>query len=150
MQRRLVFALALVALPWRARAAAPWSLVTEGEAARDRAAPHKPLTRGMPAPGAPKIEVVTPASEDQLPRPFSVKVRFVPGPDAKIVTSSFRATYGWLGIDITGRLLEHAKLSADGLAAEDVNAPSGQHSVTVSIADTQGRVGTRTFRFTIV
>jgi len=70
-------------------------------------------------------------------------------PDAKIVTSSFKATYGWLGVDITQRLLEHATLTANGLAADDINAPTGQHRVTVSIADTHDRVGTRTFRFTI-
>jgi hypothetical protein len=149
MYRRFLLAMLFAPAAWRAHAAAPWSLITDAEAARDRAAPRKALTRALALPSAPKIEVVRPDTEAGLPRPFSVRVRFVPAPDAKIVTASFKATYGWLGIDITARLLEHAKLSADGLVADDVNAPAGEHRVTVSIADTAGRVGERTFRFTI-
>ena len=38
---------------------------------------------------------------------------------------SFRATYGWLGIDITGRLLEHATKLPDSLVAENVDLPVG-------------------------
>lgn len=149
MKRRFLLALAAVPLAGRARAGTGWSLVTDAEVARDRVAPHKPLTRGMPVAGAPRIVVDRPNTEAQLPRPFSVRVRFVPAADARIVTSSFKATYGWLGIDITTRLLEHARLTAEGLSADDINAPAGEHQVTVSIADNVGRVGTQTFRFTI-
>jgi hypothetical protein len=149
MQRRaLLLSLVSVAAASRARASS-WSLVSPDEVARDRKAPHPPATRGLVPLGVPKIEVDRPNTEAQLPHPFSVRIRFVPAPDAKIVVSTFKATYGWLNIDITERLLEHAKLSADGLVADDINAPSGEHRVTVSIADTAGRVGSRTFRFTI-
>ncbi len=146
--RRLLLPLLLAPAVWPARAATPWSLVTPDEFARDLAAPHKSITRGL-TPGAPAIEVERPTSEAELPHPFSVRVRFVPAPDAKIVTSTFKATYGWLGLDITQRLLEHAKLTPDALTVDDINAPSGKHQVTLSIADNNGRVGTRTFRFTI-
>jgi hypothetical protein len=149
MHRRLLLSLLLVPAAWPARAGAPWSLISPDEVARDRAAPHKGLTRGLVPLGTPRIEVDRPNTEAELPHPFSVRVRFVPSPGAKIVTSTFKATYGWLAIDITDRLLEHARLSADGLVADDINAPAGQHRVTVSIADTMGRVGERTFRFTI-
>jgi hypothetical protein len=149
MHRRFLLASVVLPLAWPARAVASWSLVTDTEFARDAAAPRKALTRALPVAGAPQIQVERPDTEAQLPRPFSVKVRFVPAPDAKIVPSTFRATYGWLEIDITQRLLEHATLSTDGLSADDINAPAGQHRVTVSIADTRGRVGARTFRFTI-
>jgi hypothetical protein len=155
MRRRLLLSMiwrapgAMLLAPALARAAGMWSLVSPDEVARDRAAPRKPITRGMLPPGAPVIQVERPNTEAQLPRPFSVRVRFVPAPDASIVTSTFKATYGWLGIDITERLLEHATLTADGLTADDVNAPAGEHRVTVSIGDSRGRVGSRTFRFTI-
>lgn len=147
-RRTLLLSLLLVAAASRARAAM-WSLVSPDEVARDRKAGHPPATRGLVPLGVPKIEVDRPNTEARLPHPFSVRIRFVPAPDAKIVVSSFKATYGWLNIDITDRLLEHAKLSADGLTADDINAPSGEHRVTVSIADTAGRVGSRTFRFSI-
>jgi len=62
---------------------------------------------------------------------------------------SFQALYGFFNIDITSRLLEHAKVTADGLVAENVNIPAGEHRVTLEIADNEGRVGTRTFKFTV-
>jgi hypothetical protein len=133
-----------------ARAADTWLLVSDDEFQRDLAAPHHAPTRALTAAGAPRIEVVKPNSETQLPRPFSVRIRFVPQGDAAINLASFRAGYGWLDIDITKRMLEHAKLSADGLAADDVDAPAGEHRVNISIADTLGRVGTRSFKFAIV
>jgi hypothetical protein len=63
---------------------------------------------------------------------------------------SVRATYGWLGIDITRRLLAHATRTANTLSAENVNIPLGRHRVTISVADTAGRVGSRTFQISIV
>jgi hypothetical protein len=53
--------------------------------------------------------------------------------------STFRAKYGWLGIDITALLLEHATETADSLSAQNVDLPSGDHSITVSISDSAGR-----------
>ena len=51
--------------------------------------------------------------------------------------------YGWLGIDITARLLEHATETAYGLSAKNVDLPFGDHTITVSIADSNGRTGSR-------
>jgi hypothetical protein len=133
------------------RAATSWALVSDAEFARDRAAapPHPVLTRSLPVLGAPKIEVVRPNVEARVPRPFSFRIRFEPQDGTAIDLASFRAGYGWLDIDITARLLEHARLSADGLAADDIDAPSGEHRVTISIADSRHRVGSRVFRFQI-
>ena len=58
---------------------------------------------------------------------------------------SFRATYGWLGINITGRLLEHATKLPDSLVAENVDLPVGDHRVTVAIANTRARRASKTF-----
>ena len=62
---------------------------------------------------------------------------------------TFKATYGWLGVNITGRLLEHATTTPNGLSAENVDLPAGDHKVTLSIADTIGKISTRTFRFSV-
>jgi len=149
MFRRSLLSLLLLPLARNARAANAWSLVSADEVERDRSAPRKALTRGLALPNAPQIQVLTPEESARLPHPFSVHAKFIPAPDATIVVSSFRATYGWLEIDITDRLLQHARVTADGVAAEDVDAPSGEHRVNVSIADSLGRVGHRSFRFTI-
>jgi hypothetical protein len=63
--------------------------------------------------------------------------------------SSFRAAYGWLGINITSRLLEHATKLPDSLVAENVDLPVGDHRVTISIANTSGKTASRTFRFSV-
>jgi hypothetical protein len=82
--------------------------------------------------------------------PVDIRVHFVPRPNTSIDVATFKATYGWLGIDITSRLLSHASLSASGLSADNANLPPGDHRVTLSIADSLGQVGSRTFAFSVV
>jgi len=81
--------------------------------------------------------------------PLNIRVRFVPSEGSAINTTTFRATYGFLGIDITDRLLQHAKLDAQQLKADNVSIPAGDHKVTLTIADNQGRENSRTFEFTV-
>ncbi len=154
MQRRLLLALAagtgwLAARPGIVRAAAPWPLIGDDDVRRDRASPHRALTRGMTDPAAPKIEVDQPNPEHAVAPPFSFRMHFVAHPDAAIDPKSFKVTYGWLGIDITQKVLEHSRLTPSGLMADDISAPSGEHRVDVTIGDTAGRTGTRTLRFMV-
>jgi hypothetical protein len=62
---------------------------------------------------------------------------------------TFNATYGWLGINITQRLLAHAVTTPNGLSAENVELPPGDHRVKLSIAGTSGKMASRTFRFSV-
>jgi hypothetical protein len=62
---------------------------------------------------------------------------------------SFRATYGWLGINITNRLLQHAVKTPNSLSAANVNLPRGNHRITLSIADNVGKTASRTFQFSV-
>jgi hypothetical protein len=62
---------------------------------------------------------------------------------------TFNVTYGWLGINITRRVLEHAVTTPHGLSAENVDLPAGDHRVTVSIADMSGKTASKTFRFSV-
>jgi hypothetical protein len=149
MQRRILLMLGAGLGIAPAAAASAWPLVSEADARRDRAAGPGAATRGVSLPGGPQIAVDRPASEAGLAKPFSVRIRFVPPADAAVDPTSFRAGYGWLNLDITARLLAHATLTAAGLSADDIDAPAGQHRVTISIADTLGRSSSRTFRFTI-
>jgi len=64
--------------------------------------------------------------------------------------SSLRVTYGWLGVDIAKRVMEHAHVVASGLLAENADIPAGYHRVTLQIADNMHRVGVRTFEFIVV
>jgi hypothetical protein len=79
----------------------------------------------------------------------TVEVQFGAGPGYAIDMQSFSATYGWLGINITRRLLEHSTMTANGLIAHEVELPPGDHRVTMSIADTSGRTSRRTFNLSV-
>lgn len=70
-------------------------------------------------------------------------LQFRAAPGATIIPSTFEAKYGWLGINITSRLLEHATRTPNELFAADVDVPAENHRISVSIADNLGRVGTR-------
>lgn len=125
-----------------------WDLITPEEDARDRAAPKVPGPSDLPAP--PVIELVRPADISQpIQNPITIELRFASGSGPAIDMQTFRATYGWLGINITSRLLEHATKQPDSLLAENVDLPTGDHRVTVSIANTAGKTASKTFRFTI-
>jgi hypothetical protein len=84
-----------------------------------------------------------------ISNPTTIEVRFGAGSGAAIDMRSFRATYGWLGINITNRLLEHATKTSDTLLAENVDLPAGSHRVTLSIANMLGKRASRTFRFSV-
>jgi hypothetical protein len=96
------------------------------------------------------IELVRPADISKpVQNPIAIELRFASGSGPAIDMQSFRAAYGWLGFDITSRLLEHATKLPDSLVAESVDLPVGDHRVTVSIANTAGEMASKTFRFTI-
>ena len=139
----------LVTLPIVARPT--WDLVTPQEDARDRAAPHRSGHKrlAMVVPGAPLIQLLRPDISRPINNPTTIVVRFSAGAGAAIDMRTFRATYGWLEIDVTNRLLAHAKKTPDSLFAENVHLPLGEHSVTLSIADTSGKTASRTFNFSV-
>lgn len=156
MKRRvLLTGSALVVIGTPAGADQPWQLVSPDEVRRDRAAgaghEERPLTRGgLPHPGAPRILLQQPKADMILHAPLTFAVRFETDPGAAIDPRSFHATYGFLGIDITDRLLRHARVSGQGLDAEKVDVPAGDHRVTLTIADTLGRQASETFAFKVV
>ena len=139
MQRRTVIAnLAIMTVGLRATPAVAWPLVSAEEERREgRAAP-------------PSIAVIQPDSGKPISGPVAIQLAFYTRPDATIDTSTFKATYGFLGLNITERLLKHAKLTPKGITAEDVSIPTGQHRITLSVADTMKRVARRTFEVTVV
>ena len=145
--RKSIVLVALIALLAVPAVAQPYELITPDEDARDRAAPKVPGPPDLPAP--PVIELVRPDISQAVQNPVSIELRFnaVGGPAIDMAT--FRVTYGWLGINITNRILEHATHQSDGLVANNVSLPAGDHSVTVSIANTAGKTASKTFRFSV-
>src|SRR6516162_1076662 len=137
-----ILASMLLDLPAVQATGAEWQLVTPAEDARDDAAPHVPQTPPAVS-GAPVITVKQPDVSHPLHNPMTFDIQFSPAQGATINRSTLRVKYGWLGIDVTQRLLGHATWTASGLFAPDADVPTGNHRISVSIADNLGRVGTR-------
>jgi hypothetical protein len=151
-RRTLIFGLlALYATVCRAAA---WALITKEEFERDSAAHH--LDRGIKKSfaatqaGAPFIEVAQPDETKPIKSPVTIRIHFRPKEGATIDLTSFRVTYGWLAVDITKRIIEHAHVTASGLLANNADIPAGHHRVTLQVADNMHRVGIRTFEFTVL
>lgn len=128
-----------------------WTLITNDEILKeDKAARPKELpSRSQPA-GAPAIEVSEPDTAKPVKSPVTIRIRFRPQTGTTINPATFRAKYGWLGIDITDRLVAHAQLDATGISANNAEIPAGRYMVVLQITDSLGRVGTRSLEFTVV
>ena len=159
MHRRIFLAGLSLTPAAHARATEIWPLVMPDEALRESEARPPIATRGLTrprdpeaatSPDAPEILVDQPNASTTLRPPLSFRVRFVPAPGTTIDPRSFRASYGILGLDITSRLLQHARLSEQALSADNMDIPAGNHKVTLTIADSRGRAASRGFRFTVV
>jgi hypothetical protein len=124
-----------------------WQLITPEEERRNNSAPEVPAPPDRPPP--PTIVLVQPDISQPIRNPVTIELRFTPGTGSSLDMNSFNATYGWLGIDITRRLLDHAVKTPYGLLATDVELPSGDHRVTLSIADTSGSTASKTFRLSV-
>lgn len=130
--------------------AGAWTLITEEEHEREKAAPPSVQAPSAAQPGAPTIDVDQPETSNPIKSPVTIRVSFHPQQGAAIDITSFRVTYGFLRIDITQRILDNAQLTASGLFAKDAQLPAGQYKVTLQIADNLHRVGARTVEFTVV
>ena len=127
------------------RCSAAWELVTRNEIRRESTAHHNRAAPAAAQSGAPTITVEEPNLNQRITPPVTLRITFRPHGGATIDPRTFRATYGWLGIDITHHIVANAKLSASGLVANNASVPAGSYRVTLQIADNRHRVGRRTF-----
>jgi hypothetical protein len=149
MHRRAFLSALIVVVSASRSRAAEWSLITDEEFRREQAAPHIEESFALPPQGAPIIDILEPDQTKTIKSPVTIRVRFQAQDGAVIDKSSFHVTYGFLGIDITRKIVDHAQLTEQGITATDAQLPSGHHKVTLQIADNRRRVATQTFEFTV-
>jgi hypothetical protein len=134
-------------------ASEPLQLVTDAEYQQELRQTPPRRTRATPsatpAPNAPLIEVQAPKLQDTLKPPFPIRLVFKPADGAQIDPSSFKVYYGWLRIDITERIVQHAKLSRDGLSVENASIPAGSHRLLLEIRDNKERKSEMTLSFKV-
>lgn len=139
--RRLALTGSLLA----ATQAGAFELVSDAEAARDRAAPLPPASRAMPNPSAPRIDLLAPALGKPMSSPIDIRLRWEGLEGATVDPASVRVKYGRLGIDVTDRVLGAAKVNAQGIEAPGAKLPAGEHRLAIEVADSQRRVARREF-----
>jgi hypothetical protein len=127
-----------------------WQLVTRQQSQRENTAPHHQTVSTPTRSGAPTITIQEPDITRPISLPVDIRVRFQAAANARIAVNSLRVRYGFLGIDVTRRILAHARPTPSGMFVRGAELPSGRHRVTIQIADDMGRVGSRSFEFTVV
>jgi hypothetical protein len=127
-----------------------WPLATREQVRRENAAPHSQTVPIPAQSGAPTIRLEEPDITRPVRLPANIRLRFQPTVNARIVVDSLRVTYGFLRLDITRRILAHARPTPSGVYVEDVELPRGRHRVTVQVADNMGRIGSSSFEFNVV
>lgn len=138
----------IVALCASTSAYAQVKLVTEDEYRASATAPML-IPRATTVPDAPQIEIVSPDMKGVITSPTKVQLHFRAVAPATPKPETFRALYGSLKLDITGRLLQFAKLSAEGLTLENASLPSGSHRIFLEIQDSVGRTGAQVLAVTV-
>ena len=132
------------------RRAKAWPLVTRQQLQRENAAPHEQTAPAPARSGAPTIRIEEPDITRPVRSPVNIRIRFQAAANARIEVNTLRVRYGRLGIDLTRRILAHARPTPSGVFVEDAELPRGRHRVTIQIADNMGRVGSKSFDFNVV
>jgi hypothetical protein len=97
----------------------------------------------------PLIEIVTPDATTPVHAPVDITVRFAPGPGARIVLDSLLIRYGLIGLDVTDRIRNAARVTEQGIEASGASLPAGPHSMSIEIPDTAGRTTRQASRFRV-
>jgi hypothetical protein len=101
------------------------------------------LAVAAPGDAAPTIVLHTPRDGGTYASPLPIDIDFEPGQDAAIDLDSLKVTVvthtliGDLTFDITEDVSPY--VSAGGIRAQDARIPAGEHTVTISVADTLQR-----------
>ena len=144
----IVFVVLFVALT--AGAQDIYVLITEEEYSAELEAPQiEYKARQYVDPERPKIHLLRPGAGGQFTAPVDIELRWEAAEGAEIDPDTLKVIYRRLK-DVTERVTEHATITKDGLVSENADLPLGRHSLTVKIADTEGRVGEMRFKFRIV
>jgi hypothetical protein len=150
MQRRSLILGVIATSCFGIRRASAWPLVTRQQLQRENAAPHNQTAPAQSRSGAPTIRIDEPDIANPVRSPVNIRISFQAAANARIAVDSLRVRYGSLGIDITRRILAHARPTQSGVFVEDAELPRGRHRVTIQIADNMGRTGTKSFNFNVV
>jgi hypothetical protein len=126
-----------------------FDLISTQEMQASQAASEPFIAKMSPVPGAPQIEVVHPKLDAPVASPTPIQLMFVPAGSSSVRPETFKVLYGRLRIDITQRLVNAAKITAEGISVKEASLPKGSHRLLLSVEDLQGRLGMKSLDFEI-
>lgn len=150
----LLVTVVLLAAAIASAAEGGFELLSSGEYQSEltaRAKPGAALIARAADLNAPSISVTKPNAGGAIEAPVDIDMRFQAAQGATVNITTLKILYGFLGLDITQRILTApgVQVSADGLRANGARLPSGSHKLTVEVADNFGRTGRQPFAFTV-
>src|SRR5215472_365717 len=136
MHRRNLIVGVIASACFGIRRASAWPLVTRQQVQRENAAPHGQAAPASTRSGAPTIRIEEPDITRPVRSPVNIRIRFQAATNARIEVNTLRVRYGRLGIDLTRRILAHARPTPSGVFVEDADLPRGRHRVTIHLIST--------------
>ena len=125
-----------------------FELITAEEAAQNARPPEGYTLRRAAPTETPRIVVDQPQSRD-LKNPIDIAIRFIPEAGTQVNPDSLKILYGWMGLDITERIRNQARITAQGITANGAELPTGDHTLKIEVADSRQRVGRTELRFSV-
>ncbi len=98
----------------------------------------------------PQIIINTPTLTQGLQAPIAIDIEFKAFEGTQIDPSSLKVLYGWLSLDITDRIKQHAEITLSGLTANNVSLPTGEHTITIEISDSKKRMTQKEVTFEVI
>ena len=105
--------------------------------------------KSVQAKDAPLIQLSAPNITEPVSSPTAIDLRFQATAPSTVNPDSFRVLYGSFEIDITKRLLNVAKVSAQGVIVNEASLPKGKHKLLMVVEDSEGRKGSQTVNFEV-
>ena len=127
----------------------PLWMVTPDEMRQSNIAKPPFYPKVIPPLDAPTIDVIAPKLDAPIGSPTPILLKFTPKAPANVRPESFKAYYGSFQIDITGRLLGVAQVTAQGINLKEAALPKGSHKITLNVQDSEGRMGSKAIEFEI-
>ena len=120
-------------------------LVTPEEASQPRS---RALVVKKSDPGGPKVVVQAPGAVKVVKPPVNIHVAFEPQAGADVDMKTLQVTYvAMFDVDITDRLTPY--VTPSGIHADAAELPSGDHTIEISVKDTQGRKSVERLSFEV-
>jgi hypothetical protein len=132
-----------------AQTAMALELVSLEEMRASAAASDALVPRTAVSPNAPQIDILHPKLDSPIASPTAIQLVFVPSASSTVRPETFKVLYGRLRVDITQRLTQVAKVTAEGVHIKEASLPKGTHRLLLSIEDQLGRQGIKSLDFEI-